>query len=124
VADRLTAGASLAEVAETSTRALLDLVGWTGEILHSSALPARPGRSERLADLTQAAGCNGYLYGTGGARFLDITPFLRLGLSTYVVAPPSLVGHTPSPPVSTHRISALWTLMKSGPSAVRDQLCC
>ena len=34
-----------ATVAETSTRVLLDLLGWRGKILTSSSLPARPGRS-------------------------------------------------------------------------------
>lgn len=53
-------------VAQTSTRVLLDLLGWKGQILRSSELPARPGRSQRLADLAAAAGARWYLCGTGG----------------------------------------------------------
>ncbi|WP_244905395.1 hypothetical protein [Streptomyces agglomeratus] len=34
-----------------STRVLLDLLGWRGQILASSRLTARPGRSVRLVDL-------------------------------------------------------------------------
>ncbi len=45
---------STAAVAEASTRALLNLLGWQGTILRSSDLPASSGRSARLADLAAA----------------------------------------------------------------------
>lgn len=53
-----------AAVAETSTRVLLDLLGWKGTILTSSQLPSRPGRSQRLADLAAVTGARAYLCGT------------------------------------------------------------
>ncbi|MFI5825008.1 hypothetical protein ACIA8I_38970 [Streptomyces rishiriensis] len=45
-----------AAVAQMSTRVLLDLLGWRGQILTSSRLAARPGRSVRLADLAATTG--------------------------------------------------------------------
>jgi WbqC-like protein family len=118
VLDLLAMTDSLAEVAEVSGRVLLDLLGWTGEIMRSSELPARTGRSERLADLTRAMGCTEYLYGTGGARYLDIAPFTRLGLTARPFEPPPAL----RPPTSMRRVSALWALMTIGPTALRDQL--
>jgi hypothetical protein len=56
VADAFTRTGKLTEVSEDSTRALLTAVNWRGAIYRSSDLPARPGRSERLADLTRAVG--------------------------------------------------------------------
>ncbi|NED89086.1 WbqC family protein, partial [Streptomyces sp. SID11233] len=64
-----------AVVAETSTRVLLDLLGWRGRILRSSLLAAGPGRSLRLADLAAATGARVYLCGTGGMTYLDPAPF-------------------------------------------------
>jgi len=46
----------LAEISEASTLALLRALRWTGTTYRSSDLPARPGRSQHLADLTVAAG--------------------------------------------------------------------
>lgn len=64
-----------AKVAETSTGVLLDLLGWKGQVVTSSRLPTRPGRSVRLADLSAATGARAYLCGTGGMTYLDPTPF-------------------------------------------------
>jgi len=51
----------LADVAEHTTAEMLRLVGWPGVIHCSSDLPARSGRSERLADLASAVGATTYL---------------------------------------------------------------
>ncbi|WP_399123453.1 WbqC family protein [Streptomyces sp. N2A] len=59
-----------ADVAEASTRILLNVLGWTGRVLRSSRLNARPGRSQRLADLAALTGARSYLCGTGGMRYL------------------------------------------------------
>ncbi|WP_327735427.1 WbqC family protein [Streptomyces nojiriensis] len=106
-----------AAVAEASTRTLLDLIGWKGQILRSSDLPARPGRSQRLADLTTAVDACSYLCGTGGMRYLDEAPFMAQGVAII----PFL-----TPPVgvwaSGRQVSALWALATLGPSAVAGQL--
>ncbi|WP_438490702.1 hypothetical protein [Streptomyces sp. S186] len=63
-----------AAVAETSTRVMLDLFGWPGQILSGSRLPARPGRSQRLTDLAAATGARAYLCGTGGMNTSSRSP--------------------------------------------------
>ena len=65
IVDLITATERTAQVAEAFTRMLLGLLGWGGQVLHSSDLPARPGRSQRLADLAGITGARGYLCGTG-----------------------------------------------------------
>ncbi|MFH8411441.1 WbqC family protein [Streptomyces sp. NPDC018019] len=75
VFDLFTTTDKTADVAEASTRLLLDLLDWTGAVLHSSQLPARNDRSQRLADLAAATGARTYLCGTGGMRYLDTAPF-------------------------------------------------
>ncbi|MFJ8086236.1 WbqC family protein [Streptomyces sp. NPDC096205] len=74
VLDAFTTGRTAA-VAQMSARVLLDLIGWRGQILTSSRLTARPGRSVRLADLAAATGARTYLCGTGGMTYLDPDPF-------------------------------------------------
>ena len=110
----------LADVSETSTRAMLNLLNWPGVIHRSSELPARSGRSERLADLTCAAGARTYLCGTGGARYFDPWPFAVHGLVTELFTTPQLGdrriwhGH--------RRVSALRALFTVGPSALATEL--
>ncbi|WP_432093185.1 WbqC family protein [Streptomyces sp. bgisy100] len=70
-----------ADLAEASTRILLNLLGWTGCVLHSSRLHARTGRSERLADLAALTGARSYLCGTGGMSYLNTAPFRAHGLT-------------------------------------------
>ncbi|MGW1710972.1 WbqC family protein [Streptomyces sp. NPDC002206] len=70
--------AGTAAVAEATTPALLNLLGWRVTIVRSSALAASSGRSVRLADLTSAVGAGTYLCGTGGLRYLDRRPFAEL----------------------------------------------
>ncbi len=85
VADRLGETDSLADVTGMSTMLLLRAVGWTGEIVRSSALADRclisTERSTRLADLTRAAGCDTYLCGRGGRSYLQPRPFDRVGIA-------------------------------------------
>lgn len=69
-----------ADIAEASTRILLALLGWRGQILRSSKLPARPGRSQRLADLAEATGACAYLCGTGGMKYLKTECFDAIGV--------------------------------------------
>jgi hypothetical protein len=89
VAAAIAVSTRLADVTEVSTRALLAHLGWRGHIIRSSSLAARPERSARLADLTLAAGADVYLCGTGGAKYLDETPFRENGLQVRYVHPPS-----------------------------------
>ncbi|MBT2383575.1 WbqC family protein [Streptomyces sp. ISL-11] len=106
-----------AVVAEASTVLLLDLLGWQGRVLHSSDLPSRPERSQRLADLTHATGCHGYLCGPGGMNYLDHQPFLEHHLTvTAFAAPEHGIWE------SSREISALWALMRHGPDAVGTSL--
>jgi len=109
----------LADVTEASTRALLRALGWNGEVLRSSALPSRDGRSERLADLAARTGSTHYLCGTGGLRYIERGPFDAHGISVVPF-------HTPvdSGQAMWHgarRISALWALASIGPEALASQ---
>lgn len=107
----------LADITEASTRLLLDMLGWQGVILHSSALPAREDRVFRLVDLAAAAGARTYLCGTGGLSYLDPEPFRRQGISVvgYVTPADGLWSHS-------RRVSALWAIMQYGPGAVVDAI--
>jgi hypothetical protein len=106
-----------AAVAETSTRVLLDLVGWKGRILNGSQLTARPGRSQRLADLAAATGARSYLCGTGGLTYLDPAPFAARDITVTPFRPPTI---STSP--TSRRLSALWALATLGPDTVATLL--
>ncbi|MEU9523242.1 WbqC family protein [Streptomyces sp. NPDC048224] len=116
VLDSFTTGQT-ATVAETSTRVLLDLLGWRGQILTSSRLPSRPGRSARLADLAAAAGARTYLCGTGGMTYLDPAPFTAQNIAVAPFRPPTAGIWS-----FGRRLSALWALAKLGPDTVADRL--
>ncbi|MER7693081.1 WbqC family protein [Streptomyces sp. NPDC097610] len=116
VLDAFAAGRT-ATVAEISTRLLLDLLGWRGKILASSKLPARPGRSQRLADLAAATGARAYLCGTGGMTYLDQTPFAAQNIA---VAPFKLP--TTGTWSTGRQITALWTLAALGPQGMAARL--
>ncbi|MFF4647742.1 WbqC family protein [Streptomyces sp. NPDC001389] len=106
-----------AAVAETSARTLLGLLGWKGQILHSSDLPARPGRSQRLADLTTAVGARSYLCGTGGMKYLDEAPFVAQAITVIpFLTPVDGIWAT------GRQISAVWALATLGPAALADRL--
>lgn len=77
----------LSDIAETSTRAMLHAVGWTGIVHRSQSLPVRGGRSQRLADLATAVGAEVYVCGTGGARYLNPEPFTEAGLTVSYLSP-------------------------------------
>ncbi|MGW7064052.1 WbqC family protein [Streptomyces sp. NPDC054904] len=106
-----------AAVAETSTRILLDLLGWKGEIFRSGDLSARPGRSQRLADLTAAVGARSYLCGTGGMRYLDSGPFAfqQVAVMPFLTPPAGIWA-------SGRQVSALWALATLGPVALAGRL--
>ncbi|WP_344396030.1 WbqC family protein [Streptomyces asiaticus] len=116
VLDAFTTGKTAA-VAAASTRVLLDLLGWRGQILTSSRLPSRPGRSQRLADLAAATGARAYLCGTGGMTYLDQAPFAARNIAVTPFRPPT-TGIWPS----GRRLSALWALAALGPQAVAARL--
>ncbi|MER5381745.1 WbqC family protein [Streptomyces sp. NPDC002688] len=106
-----------ATVAETSTRVLLDLLGWKGQVLPSSRLPARPGRSVRLADLSAATGARAYLCGTGGMTYLDQNPFAAQNIAVAPFRPPTTGIWS-----SGRRLSALWTFAALGPQDIAARL--
>ncbi|GGV87985.1 hypothetical protein GCM10015535_38310 [Streptomyces gelaticus] len=106
-----------AAVAEASTRVLLNLLGWQGQILSSSSLAARPGRSVRLADLAAVTGARTYLCGTGGMSYLDPAPFAARNIAVAPFRPPTTGIWS-----SGYRLSALWALATLGPQTVAARL--
>ncbi|MCX2967733.1 WbqC family protein [Streptomyces sp. JHD 1] len=116
VLDAFTTGRTAA-VAQMSTRVLLDLIGWRGQILTSSRLTVRPGRSVRLADLAAATGARTYLCGTGGMSYLDPDPFAAQNVAVAPFRPPATGIWS-----SGRRLSALWALAALGPDATAARL--
>lgn len=116
VLDSFTTGRT-ATVAETSTRVLLDLLGWRGQVLTSSRLPSRQGRSVRLADLAAATDARTYLCGTGGMTYLDPAPFTAQNIAVAPFRPPTAGIWS-----FGRRLSALWALAELGPDTVADRL--
>lgn len=110
----------LHDVAEASTRILLKLLGWPGRIVQSTTLPARSGRSQRLADLVGVVGADTYLCGEGGMRYLDHAPFHAAGIT--VVRHKTPTGESPSIWYQARRISGLWALMGIGRDAIAQTL--
>nr|BEK65738.1 WbqC family protein [Kitasatospora purpeofusca] len=103
-----------AEIAEASTRLLLDLLGWRGRVVRSSTLAAGTGRTQRLVDLCRAVGSASYLCGTGGARYVEPLLFRDAGIE---LRPFSV-------PVSgvwegSRSVSAVHPLMVHGTTTVR-----
>ena len=120
VEDAFSGTERLADVSERATLALLRAVKWPGVICHSSDLPVRSGRSQRLADLTKAVGGTAYLCGTGGSRYLDPEPFITEGLRIELFTPPE---HTASGSwKDDRRVTALADLAAAGPTALAEQL--
>lgn len=107
----------LAEVTELSTRLLLELVGWSGRILHSSDLLARGERSQRLADLAWLTGATTYLCGTGGIRYLDPAAFRVHSIEV-------LPFRTPASGfwASAREVSAVHALMLAGSHGLQHEL--
>ncbi|MFI0139451.1 WbqC family protein [Streptomyces luteogriseus] len=118
VLDTLDTSDRLADVAKASTISLLTVLGWSGDVLDSSEIPTRPGRSERLADLAAATGSTHYLCGTGGRRYLVVDPFDAHRI-------PVLPFHTPVDDLLwqwARRASSLWALSAIGPGELAKQL--
>lgn len=110
----------LVDVSEHTTIALLRLLNWPGAICHSSGIPARAGRSERLADLARSVGAATYLCGTGGSRYLDQVLFASLGLSVTMFTPPD---HPAAVcPEYARRVSVLEDLASVGPDRLATVL--
>ncbi|MFE6872320.1 WbqC family protein [Kitasatospora sp. NPDC057692] len=103
-----------AQIAEASTRLLLDLLGWPGVVVRSSALAAQAGRTRRLVDLCRAVGATSYLCGTGGARYVEPLLFVEAGIELRSFSVPATGiwagGRT---------VSAVHSLMVHGTEAVR-----
>lgn len=118
VLDLLTVDGRTAVIAETSTRLLLDLLGWRGPVVRSSAYSARDGRSERLADLAREVGADTSLCGTGGARYLRRAPFDEYGIGVALFRPPACAGAW----TEAREISVLWALATYGPQHLADLL--
>jgi WbqC-like protein family len=113
IEETITGTGRLADVSEDATITLLRLLDWPGAIYRSSGIPAREGRSERLADITRAVGAATYLCGTGGSRYLDLAPFTALGLAVAMFTPPE---HTADlSPENARRVSVLADLAAAGP---------
>lgn len=110
--------AQLVEAGEASTLAVLNLLGWKGKYLRSSAFAASHDRSERLADLAHTIGATTYLCGTGGARYLNPTPFQNRDIGISYVQPPADTG----PWSSATKTSALWPLALYGPEVLQGNL--
>ncbi|MDT0412322.1 MULTISPECIES: WbqC family protein [unclassified Streptomyces] len=106
-----------AVVAETSTRVLLDLLGWRGRVHRSSLLAAGPGRSLRLADLAAATGARAYLCGTGGMTYLDPAPFAARDITVAAFRPPATGIWS-----TARRLSSLYALATLGPDTLTARL--
>ncbi|WP_333482415.1 hypothetical protein [Streptomyces sp. RPT161] len=80
-------------------------------------MPARPGRSRRLADLADATGARGYLCGTGGMKYLESDLFTARDIAV-------IPFRTPANGLwqSGRTISAVHSLMCLGPKALAEQL--
>ncbi|NIY67899.1 WbqC family protein [Streptomyces malaysiensis] len=107
-----------ADITEASSLALLSSLGWRGEVLRSSALPARDGRSQRLADLAAATGSTVCLCGTGGMRYLEVEAFTEHRITVVPFRTPVV------DPVwqFAREVSALWALASIGPSSLAEAL--
>ncbi len=117
IVDLISATERTAQVAEASTRKLLGLLGWGGQVLHSSDLPARPGRSQRLADLAGITGARSYLCGTGGLTYLEAGLFTTRDIEVIPFRPPGSGSWQ-----AGREITALHFLMKFGPETLAHQM--
>jgi hypothetical protein len=106
-----------AAVAAASTHVLLNLLGWQGHIISSSRLAARPGRSQRLADLAALTGASAYLCGTGGMTYLDPLPFTDQGITVIPFQTP-----TAGLWQQARSLSAVHPLMQFGPEWLGAEL--
>jgi hypothetical protein len=113
IEETITGTGRLADVSEHATITLLRLLNWPGAICRSSGIPAREGRSERLADLARAVGAATYLCGAGGSRYLELAPFAALGIDVTMFTPPEHAADLS--PEDVRRVSVLADLAVAGP---------
>jgi hypothetical protein len=113
IEETITGTGRLSDVSEHATITLLRLLNWPEAICRSSGIPARAGRSERLADLTRAVGATTHLCGTGGSGYLDLAPFAALGLGVTMFAPPEHAAGLSLE--NARRVSVLADLAAAGP---------
>ncbi|WAE70344.1 WbqC family protein [Streptomyces cavourensis] len=118
VLELVAADGRTAVIAETSTRLLLDLLGWHGSVVRRSTYSVRAERSERLADLATEVGADTYLCGTGGARYLSLAPFDEYGIGVAHFRPPARGGAW----TGAREISVIWALATYGPQHLTDLL--
>ncbi|NUK35060.1 WbqC family protein [Streptomyces lunaelactis] len=119
VLDRFRTTDYTADIAEASTRALLTSLGWRGEVLRSSDLPAREKRSERLADIAAVTGSSVYLCGTGGLRYLETEPFATQGVTVVPFRTPAASHGIWQ---SVREVSGLWALATIGACTLAEEL--
>ncbi|MFJ4668932.1 WbqC family protein [Kitasatospora purpeofusca] len=103
-----------AEITEASTRLLLDMLGWQGAVVRSSAFAVGTGRTQRLVDLCRAVGAASYLCGSGGSRYVEPTLFADAGVELRPFAVPA-----EGVWAGSRTVSAAHSLMMHGPVAVR-----
>ena len=73
--------ANLIDLGVASTLALLQLAGVAPRVVRSSSLRlAECSRSSRLAQLSDAVSADTYLSGSGGAQYMEVESFERLGI--------------------------------------------
>ncbi|GAA4030616.1 WbqC family protein [Allokutzneria multivorans] len=113
---------SLVDVAEESTRLLLDLLGWSATITRSSEHTARSDRTGRLLDLTAAVSGTRYLCGSAGASYLDRAQFFSAGITVRQVEPPPEPHGIRAIWSCAHRVSTMWALARLGPGGLRGEV--
>ncbi|MFD0274667.1 WbqC family protein [Kitasatospora sp. NPDC127111] len=106
-----------AEITQASTMLLLDTLGWTGQVVRSSELPAGAGRTQRLVDLCRAVGADTYLCGTGGSRYVEPGRFAGAGIELRWFAAPGTGVWADS-----RSVSAVHALLLQGSAEVRQHL--
>ncbi|GAA3306078.1 WbqC family protein [Nonomuraea dietziae] len=107
----------LSVISESSTLLMLRLLGWRGQVVSGSDLPARSGRSLRLVDLAEACGARTYLCGTGGMRYLSVDGFTQQGIKVTAFRTPSSGAWA-----SAREVSAVRALMVLGSVALVQEL--
>ncbi|MFE2586565.1 WbqC family protein [Streptomyces sp. NPDC059378] len=109
----------VARIATASTTVLLAALART-DSGQQQPLPARGGRSQRLADLAAATSSSHYLCGTGGMRYLDHRPFDAYGIPMVPLRMPTDAAGALCP--SAQRATSLWALSTLGPQALAQHL--
>ncbi|GAA2769688.1 hypothetical protein GCM10020219_041480 [Nonomuraea dietziae] len=109
----------LSVISESSTLLMLRLLGWRGQVVSGSDLPARSGRSLRFVDLAEACGARTYLCGTGGMRYLSVDGFTQQAIKVTAFRTPSSGAWA-----SAREVSAVRALMALGACGARAGAVC